>query len=265
MLGVEHSTVSRRISQLEEALSLRLFDRLARGWALTDEGQGLLHHAEQVEQDIFSFRRVASGIDPLFGTVRISAPPVILNHYILNNLHDLHSQHPGLIPELIGERRDADLIRAEVDIAIRLGEPGVDDLVMQPLGTISYGFYTHEDKADCTAQEHVFIGFDDSMPDLPQRRWVEAEAAGRPVVLRSNDMMTMLHAAQNGYGVALLPDFLVRKYANLTRLETKSGPFLRPLFLVMHPDVRRSQRVRLVADRLAASIKAMLKQETPPE
>lgn len=249
-LGVEHSTVARRAGQLETALSVRLFDRLARGWKLTADGHDLLVRAEAVEQEVLALKRAASGVDAHAGTVRISAPPMILTHLLLPALRALRAEHPGLELDLIGERREADLIRAEADIAIRLGRPTEPDLVMQPLGEVAYGLYGLAEEVARQRSDQTYIGFDNSMPDLPQKLWLDEHAAGCLFGLRSNDMATMLQAALDGYGIALLPAFVARAHAQLEKLGTMAPMPVRPLYLVMHPDVRRSSRVRLVADRL---------------
>lgn len=249
-LRVEHSTVARRVGQLEEKLSLRLFDRLARGWALTREGEGLLERAEAIEREVLSFRRLAAGADELTGTVTISAPPMLLSHLLLPHLRGLTADHPGLTLCLVGERREADLIRAEADIAIRLGRPGEPDLVMQSLGDIRYGLYGMPEVVNQPASDRAFIGFDNTMPGLPQKLWLDDHVGSRHFSLRSNDMGTMLQAALGGFGIALLPDFLAGACPMLEKLPDETAPPIRPLFLVMHPDVRRSRRVRLVADRL---------------
>ncbi|WP_244424893.1 LysR family transcriptional regulator [Methylobacterium nodulans] len=257
-LGVEHSTVARRVGQLETELQVRLFDRLARGWSLTSEGEALLRRAEAVEQEVLALRQAASGVDLLAGKVRISAPPLLLSHLILPGLRAFSSAHPGVTLELAGERRDADLARAEVDIAIRLGRPTEPDLVARPLGEISYGLYGLAEEIGRPGEEQVLVGFDDSMPDLPQKLWLDGHVAGRRFSVRSNDMATLLQAALSGFGIALLPDFLARAHDRLKALPLDSQAPVRPVFLVMHADIRRSQRVRLVADRVAQELAAAL-------
>ncbi len=254
-LGVEHSTVSRRAGQLERALSVRLFDRLARGWTLTVEGQTLLEQAQAVEQEILGLRRAASGIDTLSGTVRLSAPPMILSHWILPGLRRVQKDHPGLKLDLVGERREADMVRAEADIAVRLGQPTGPDLVAQPLGQVAYGLFGLPEEIARPIEDRCYIGFDDSIPGLPQKLWLDAEASSGRFSLVSNDMATMLQAALAGFGIALLPEFLASLHPQLTRCLPRTQPPVRPLFLVMHPDTRRSQRVRLVADHVIATLK----------
>lgn len=258
LLGVEHATVARRVGQMEAALELRLFDRLPRGWTLTAEGHDLLRRAETVEQEVLALRRAASGIDLLSGTVRISAPPMLLSHLILPGLQPFMAAHPGLTLDLVGERREVDLARAEADIAIRLGQPAAPDLVARPLGEVAYGLYGLAREIARPRPERVYIGFDDSMPDLPQKVWLEAHAVGCRFSVRSNDMPTLLQAALEGLGIALLPDFLARRHRPLQAMTPEQPPPARPAFLVMHPDVRRSRRVRLVADHVAQLLKAAL-------
>lgn len=258
-LDVEHSTVGRRIGQLEEAINARLFHRLARGWTLTDEGAELLHKAHGVEEGITSFLRAASSIDALAGTVRISAPPLLLSHLITPNLGDLASSYPALTLELVGERRNADLLRAEADLAIRLREPTEQDLVIRRLGAVTYGLYGLEDEIQRTRPDRVFIGFDESMPDLPQKSWLESHAEGCRISIKANDMSIMLQAALAGLGIALLPEFLARPYPNLRRLELDVPIPSRSLYLVSHPDMRRAQRVQLVREKISNMLIEVLK------
>jgi DNA-binding transcriptional LysR family regulator len=218
-LGVEHSTVARRIGQLEEAINAKLFHRLARGWALTAEGAELLHKARSVEEEITTFHRTASGMDTLAGTVRISAPPLVLSHLIMPNLGDLAQSHPDLTLELVGERRDADLSRAEADLAVRLREPTEPDLIIRPLGAVTYGLFGLAREIERARLDRVFIGFDDSIPDLPQKSWLEAHAEGCRISVKANDMSVMLQAALAGVGIALLPEFLSRSHPKLKMLK----------------------------------------------
>lgn len=251
MLGVEHSTVARRMGQLEEALDAKLFDRFARGWTLTSEGMELLQKAQGVEREVTAFRRTASGMDALTGTVRITAPPLMLSHLIMPHVGAVTEAHPGLTLELVGERREADLARAEADIAVRLGEPSEPNLVIRHLGAISYGLYGLPHQIERSKLDRIYIGFDDSMPDLPQKSWLEAHAEGCRISIRTNDMSTMLEAALAGLGVALLPEFLARPHDRLVALEVDVPTPFRPLYLVMHPDIRRARRVQIVADQLS--------------
>lgn len=251
-LQVEHSTVARRVEQLEARLRVRLFDRLARGWALTGEGSALRERAEAVELEVLALERAAAGVESLAGTVTISAPPVLLSRLLIPVLRPFAAMYPQVTLNLVGERRQAQMLRAEADLALRLGRPVEPDLVARQLGVLRYRLYGTVEQLARPASEQVFIGFDDSLPDLPQKRWLEAYVGNRAWSLRSNDMETMVQAAVAGWGIALLPDNLGCTLAALQTLPEADPSWERPVYLVMHPDLRRAQRVRLMADWITA-------------
>ena len=263
-LGVEHSTVSRRIGGLEAALGLRLFDRLPRGWRPTSEGERLVEQAEAVEREITALTRMAAGIDPLRGEVRITAPPVLLALMVVPELASLKASYPHLTPILVGTRRVSDLDRAEADIALRLGDVSDPNLVSRRIGSVGYGLYGRPEHVARPASDRVYLAFDDSLSDLPQADWLESRARGASIVVRSNDMTVLMEAARSGLGLAMLPHFAARSAPELI----PAGPSLpaetRPLHLVMQSDVRHAPRVRLVADHLAASFKSALNHSENP-
>jgi DNA-binding transcriptional LysR family regulator len=247
-LGVEHTTVSRRIEALERVLGVRLFDRFARGWTLTEAGQALLPQAQRVGEEVHSLMRQATGADAGHGTVRISAPPAIAAHWIAPRLAALRPQLAGIHIELGAEAAQVDLSRREADIALRFRRPQNPDLALRAIATVQYYL--------CGAPEYIagrgqdeweFIGYDDSLTQAPQQQWLESFAAARPFLLRSNDLGSIAAATRNGAGVAVLPDYLA---AGLI-IPAVNCPVQRQLWMVIHGDVRKSPRVRRTADLLA--------------
>lgn len=254
-LQVEHSTVARRVTSLETALALRLFDRLAKGWSLTAEGEELLGKAATVEAQILGLARIAREQDPMAGRVRLSAPPVLLAELLMPTVAALSAAHPGLTIELEGSRREADMMRAEADIALRIGLPEAGDLIARRIAEIGYGLYG---APGLTEGPRRWISFDDSLPGLAQKHWLEAEMAGAEPTIRSNDMATMAQAARAGLGLALLPHFLGAADPALCAYPAHQSAFSRPLYLILHADMRRAPRVRAVADALVTDLKARL-------
>jgi len=247
-LGVEHTTVSRRIEALEGVLGLRLFDRFARGWSLTDAGRALLPQAQRVEEEIHALLRLASGAGSESGTVRISAPPAIAAHWITPRLPALRAQLTGIQIELGAESARVDLSRREADIAIRFRRPQAPDLAVRIVATVKYFL--------CAAPEYLaahqpdeweFIGYDESLAETPQQQWLNAFAAGRPFAFSSNDLSSIAAAVRFGAGVAVLPDYLA---AGLI-IPGINCPVQRDLWMVIHDDVRKSPKVRRTADVLA--------------
>lgn len=250
-MGVEHSTVARRIGQLEASLDVRLFDRLPRGWQLTQEGQNLLPQALAVEAGVQALQRTAATQQAVSGQVRLSAPPQLLSEVLLPELAAFRQQFPEIDLVLLGERRNASLEQGEAELALRLGEPQTPDLIARPVAAVGYGLYGTVAWQERAREQRVFVGFDDSMPGLWLKDWFDAHLAGRRQVLRSNDLATQLRAAREGWGIALLPHFLGRQAPELVCLEAEAPP-ARTLHLLMHPDVRKAQRVRVLADFLVA-------------
>lgn len=249
-LETEHTTVARRITKLEKALGVKLFDRLAKGWRLTAEGKVLFKRTCDIELEVKSLQIMAKSQASYKGKVKISLPPLLLNHFVMLHLNELRLNYPEIKLELIGERRVANLIHGEVDIAIRLGELTEPELVARKLGAVSYGLYGTKSLYNLPQSEQVFIGFDESIANLPQKLWLEAFLKDRNYSLYTNDITTMYQACKQSWGIALLPNFLGDSDSSLQKLEIDISLLMIPIFLVMHADIRHTPRVRVVADYL---------------
>lgn len=250
-LRVEHTTVSRRVEALEKSLGLRLFDRLPRQWQLTAEGENLVPGVRRLEDEALSLQRAAAGVAPLSGTVRISAPPVMASHLLVPQLGPLSVKLPGVCLEVVGETRDANLSRREADIALRLSRPKANGLAARPLIEVGYALYASRYYlAQHGAKHWAFVGYEESLLDTPQQQWLEKTAAGRPFAFRSNDLNALFQAVRAGLGVGVLPHFMARNDPLLVPIPSPECTVKRTLWLVLHPDVRRSPRVRAVADEV---------------
>jgi len=249
-LKVEHSTVARRVEMLEQALAVRLFDRVPRGWTLTPEGETLAAQALRIDEEAQAFARAASGVSALSGVVRISAPPTLATYFFAPRLLPLRQRWPGITLELVGEVRQVNLSRREADLAIRLMRPTAPGLAARALGDMHFGLYARPEWLARPEEEWEFVGYDDSLRDSPQQQWLEQFTGRRNTVLRSNDLGILLEAAVAGVGVVLLPHFIGRCDPRLLPVPQHICPATRKLWLVMHPDLRRSPRVRTVADAI---------------
>lgn len=250
-LAVEHSTVGRRVDALEQALGLRLFDRLPRGWQLTGEGEELLAQARRMEDEALAFERAAVGVTALSGSVRLSVPPSLGSAFLMPRLARAAPRWNGMTPEVIGETREINLSRREADLALRLGRPEAPGLVVRALGRIGYGLYGQADYLRRDPASWDFVGYDDSLRRVPQQEWLRRYAGNRRFVLRSNDLMSLTAATGAGLGVTVIPHFLARTDPALRLADAAAAPPERDIWLVSHPDVRRSPRVRAVADLIA--------------
>lgn len=250
-LQVDHSTVSRRIAALEQALGLRLFDRLPQGYPLTAEGERLREQALRLRDEILAIERMAEGDRPgVSGTVRISAPPAFASFFLIPRLGDLRERYPGIRLELSGNLLSVNLTRREADIAIRMNRPEGASLVSKRLAASGYGLFASRTYAARHAPaDMALLGYEENMDHVPQQIWLRQYAAGRPLVLRTSDLGALYHAVRAGLGAAILPFFLTAGDESLVCLHRDDVP-ARDIWLVAHNDVRRSPRVRAVMDGL---------------
>ena len=251
-LRVEHTTVARRIGQLEQALGLHLFDRLPRGWILTSEGEQLAGRAAQMEEQAHEFMREAADGVQLSGTVRLSASPSVGQEFLLRRLCAMHQRWSSITLELVVETRVAVLSRREADLALRIGRPQDPGLAARLLGAMAYGLYGRAGYTEGRAEaDWRFIAYDDSLAHTPEHQWVDSLRGSRSYALRANTLALQRDAVRMGLGLAVLPHFMAAGDALLQRLPQQGGPPPREIWLVVHPDVRRSPRVRLIADLVA--------------
>lgn len=250
-LGVEHSTVGRRVDALERTLGVRLFDRLPRGWRLTGEGEELLALAQRMEDEALAFERAAVGVGALSGTVRLSVPPSLGSGFLVPRLAHLRERWQGMDLEVVGESREINLARREADLALRLGRPDAPGLVVRALARLGYGLYGEASYIRRDPAEWHFVGYDDSLRRVPQQEWLRRYADTRPIVLRSNDMTSLIAAIRAGLGVGVVPHYHACTETPLVLADPAATPPERDVWLVSHPDVRRSPRVRAVAELVA--------------
>lgn len=273
-MGVQHSTVARRIDHLEHTLNVKLFDRLGKRYSLTQEGDFLYMQAIEIKKEIVVFERMAVDHNALQGKVVVSAPPVWANEVLIPQLLGFRQQYPDIVMELCGEVGLSDLHQREADIALRAHRPTQDDLVIRTVGSIKYRFFAHGDYVKTHQNEWELVEFTASARILA---WSQALVAAYSfnIAFSTNDLYIACHAVRQQLGFALLPDFLAAQYSELVPIDpihkdtltplqlnslaevsNTATPLIQdyPLYLVMHPDVRRSAKVRAVADWLIQTI-----------
>ncbi|WP_312525661.1 LysR family transcriptional regulator [Paracoccus sp. (in: a-proteobacteria)] len=250
VLGVNHATVSRRISALEESLGQTLVRRLARSTSLTEKGKavaGIARDMEQGAQRIERLTHAAQGT--LTGRVRLSAPPVLVSEVIIPALRDLRADHPDLQLVLSANSQIASLDSGQADLAVRMVEPQGKQNIIRRIGTVEFALYATPDIARLPPQQWRFIAFDETLAHVPQQRWLEEFAGDRPLDLLTGDFHSQLAAARAGLGVALLPCVMAQPCKELVRVAGEQ-PSARPVWMVIHTDLRHAPAVRAVANML---------------
>jgi len=251
-LKVDHATVSRRLSALEDEIKTRLIERLPRACKLTPIGQRVFELAQGMEDDAYAIERfLDASRSPLSGKVSLSAPPVLVANFLVKHLADFRRIHPGVQLSVSGEARQISLSRREADVALRLVRPEEGTSVVRKLGRMSFDLYASRDYPQLhNPSAWEFISYDAGFADMPQQKWLMSVARGRPIACEISDINGHLAATQAGAGVAGLPGFLGDTDARLQRVAYDGEPFSRDIWLAVHRDLRRSPQVRAVMDFL---------------
>ena len=248
LLGVDDTTVARRLVAVQGTIGARLYQRLPDGTLqLTSAGERAALHAERIEREISAIDTSVAGADDLVsGTVRVTSVPIIVGHILVPAAQALLKRHPKLQLELVADPRDLSLTRRETDLALRLARPktGGTRVLARRVGTLRYGVYAPASCSMRDAKILPWVTYDEAMAHLPQARWIVASAARsnqRIAAVRVNDAEALLEAVLAGLGRSLLPCVIADRDSRLRRLGAKGGaPALyRELWLITHSDMRR--------------------------
>ncbi len=267
-LGVDSSTVSRRLVALEEVLAATLFDRSHEGISATKAAEDLLQVAEEMEHAMTRFANAADGLErEVSGVVRIACPPDVANVVVTPLLHELLTRHPALRVEIAPGEAVIDLTRREADLALRTVRPAQGDLIVTKLTTVRWVAAAApklaRDLGALRAWSDVpWVGWGERLAHIAPARWLAQHLKESEPVVRSDSMMVQLAVVASGIGVALLPEPSVAHYK---LVPLKLAPVLRAaaaewpsndLFLVSHRALREVPRVRVLWELLLERAKA---------
>lgn len=254
-LAVDPTTIGRRLAALEGELGARLFDRTATGLALTPPGTALLPRAQRIEAETQAVQRELLGADArIEGTLRLTAGDGLLGYVLVPALAELRRSHPGLSIELRADTRTLDLSRREADVAVRFSRPREPSLVARRLGPQRFGLYASRAYLDAhgtprAARDlppHAWIGYDASLDDAPQVRWLRRTVPGLRYAIRANTTSAQAAACAAGLGVALLPAFVAQREPLLLPVLPRLRTPVREAWAVTHADMKKNARVGIV-------------------
>lgn len=258
-LGVDGTTVARRLRELEASLGAHLLERTPEGLIVTETGLRAVRVAERVEELVTELERETAGADErVEGLVRVTAGEGLLVHAIAPAVPALYVRHPGLQLEFVGTTRNLDLARREADVAVRLSRPRETGLVTRRLGVLEYGLYASPEylrrrgtpRREADLAHHDFVAFDASLDSIPEMRWLAKHVPPERLVLRASTLPVLLAACASGVGILAVAQ-LFGGAARLTRILPSQELPSREAWGVVHPDLRKVARVQAVLDWLA--------------
>jgi DNA-binding transcriptional LysR family regulator len=264
-LGINATTVGRRLTALEERMGARLFDRTPSGYLLTAAGQDLVERAERMESEALAAERTVVGADQRRGgVVRVSVTEMLATRFVTPQLASFHDAHPEITLELNCTTRSVHLGRREADIALRLARPHEENVVTRQLGKIPLCLYAARSyvetwgaptDAEQSLRGHRVLMFADHRAFRLENQWLELRRDGARVVLRSDSVSSLYSATVAGVGIALLPRRVAESEKTLVQLETQSEPEPRVIWQTVHVDLQRSARIRAVLEFLQSVLR----------
>ena len=255
-MGVNHTTVSRRISALEKQLQVSLFDRSTTGWLVTPVGESIIHNMEQMEDNAQAvMRAVNADSKELSGHLRVTALDISMRRIIVPHLKTFSDMYPDITLELLSSDDVLDLSSRAADIAFRTTNDPAPDVVGRKIGDFAYSAYARRDVYErLMAGDNSIAGIGWSMAnsaDTPQ--WLKNAYPEVKVKYQANSLNVVLELVLLGCGVALLPCGLGDLEPSLVRIPDsfKNGAdegYLHGFWLLTHTDLRTTARIRLFRD-----------------
>jgi DNA-binding transcriptional LysR family regulator len=260
LMKLNHSTVFRKLNALEDRLGTRVFERSRAGYTLTAAGEEMLAIAAQMAESVYDFERRLAGMDSRpTGELRVTTTDTIFSFLLAPIFADFRKQYPGIILDVVVDSRALNLSRRDADVAIRAATEPPDTLVGRRIGLLTWGFYRKNDGAPSSEkppfeQNHGWIGFTDPVSSATAGRWFTERVPLERISARVNSICAMADAIRSGMGAGVLPNFVGDQIPEVIRMGPPIPEASSSLWLLTHPDLRRSVRMRAFLDFIGAEL-----------
>ncbi len=268
ILHMNQSTVFRRITQLEEQLGVRLFERHARGFQLTPSGESVLDEVRQMRSITNTIERKITGLDERpVGDVTLSISGTILRLFLTDLLFQFRTQYPDINLRLNVTDQVVNVADREADVVIRGSNDPDPQLFGRRMGRLRFAIYTGSN-ADREALTERYakdpdalewVGWEGAMAATTPGQWFNKTFGHISTSVAADDVDSIAHLVAAGFGCSLLPLLIGDQHPGVIRI---SEPLARPfaeLWTLTHADLRRTTRVsallRFLADRVGERIK----------
>jgi DNA-binding transcriptional LysR family regulator len=255
LLGVNHSTVFRRLGQIEQELGSRLFERGRAGYGLTACGERMVELAERIGEDIVTFERTVTGQDLRpSGELRVTTSDVVLLHLLNDVLIGFHRAYPEIGLDIVISNQRLNLSRRDADVAVRATYHNPDPLAGSKIARIAWAVFGPAARAAepfdpaVDAGQHDWVAFADPVAIAKAMKWLKERVDDKRIVYKVNTMIGLAEAAAGGVGLVLLPCYVGAAARGLVQLTPPLPELEGELWLLSHPDLRNTARVRAFLD-----------------
>lgn len=262
-LKCDHSTVSRKVAQLELSLGGAVFERHRQGLRLTDMGKSILNPIERMESGAVEIREILGNQEEPEGAVRIAMMEGIGSLYIARRLKPLLDKYPKLKIELVTSAQTVNVDKREADIFLSFFKPKARGLFSESPGKIGLCLYAAKPYIDTYGmpvsvsdlKQHYFVSYIEDYIQVDCIRWLDDVILNPKISLYSNSMIAQMSAAASGVGIVLLPHFSVEKENTLFPIFEQEVKVSRDLWLSVHTDLQYAPRIRIVINYLEQLLK----------
>ena len=249
-LGVNHATVLRRLTALEQDLGLMLFDRPPGGYRIRPEVQEFLNAVQSMGQSADRLERIIPTIGKgLEGPFRVTTTDSLADAVLPRHLRDLSRQHPKLNVEMIVSNQPMDVTRPEAEITVRPARSLPEGLVGTRAGTLSLRVYGSRDylaqNTGTTYSDHRWLGVAAPLSRSPVGQWQD-DSISDAIVMRADSFPTLARLAETGLGVAMLPTFLGDASPVLELAGQFPDLLETSVCVATHPDLAETARVQAI-------------------
>lgn len=258
-LGVNHTTVLRRIHAFEEAHQIRVFDRLPTGYALTAEGEQLVMAARTIDDTVASLERRISGRDlKLEGSLRVTTTDTIMVTVLPRHLASFRSKHPRITIELALTNTRLNLTKRDADVAVRPARTPPAPLVGRQVSDVAFAVYGAAAYLDANVcddlRDHIWLAGDELLANSPVAGWMHEHVPDVHVAFRADSFVALTAAAEAGLGLAALPCCLGDPVPALRRVHGPVEALTTGLWLLTHRDLGDAARIRVFMDHMEEAL-----------
>lgn len=258
-LGVNHTTVLRRLGAFEQQLGVRLFERLPTGYVLTAGGEELIAAARGIDDTVTALGRKLTGQDlRLSGTVRVTTTDTLMGSILPEILAAFRAAHPGIQIEVALSNSMLNLSRRDADVAIRPARNPPEALVGRQVARIAFAVFGSPDylakRPDANLAAHQWVAPDDSLADTSVAAWTRAELRESEITLRADSLLALRQAAAAGFGLAALPCYLGDTSPGLVCVHPPISAMQTALWILTHEDLRHTARIRAFIEFVAGAL-----------
>jgi DNA-binding transcriptional LysR family regulator len=261
-LGMDHSTLYRRLGQIEAAVGTRLFERRRSGYVPTQAGEEMAALAGRLAEEITGFTRKLAGREPTpSGELRVATNDTLLVHLLTPLFARFRARYPEIRLEIAVGNPPLNLSRRDADVAIRVTASPPETLVGRRVARIAWALYgraadfpTPERPPLEALVERDWVAPGDDLASLPSSLFLRRRVDPKRVVYRVSSVLGLAEAVEAGLGIGHLPCFIAGVRPALVRLAPPDPGFAADLWLLTHADLRHSPRVRVFLDMLAEDI-----------